>query len=889
MILISVRRMTGALACLLMVMAVPMPAGAQDAADQFVLASEGTPATIYVDADADPAVQHAARNFAEDIGRVAGKDAPITHDRTALSGHVVIIGVVGQGSLVDEIVAAGKVEADDLVGEWEAFRLATIADPLPGISHAMVIAGSDRRGAVYGIYDMSERIGVSPWYWWADVPVVQNQNLNYGLGNYRSQPKVRYRGFFINDEDPALSGWARGKFGGVNADMYEHMFELLLRLKGNYLWPAMWGKSIAEDDPRSLELAAEMGIVLGTSHHEPLTRAHTEWDRAKHDGRAEGEWNYATNAGQLQQFWRAGMERFVDSGADGVITIGMRGDGDEAMSEDTAIPLLEQVVADQRKIIAEVTGKPAEETPQVWALYKEVQDYYDQGMRVPDDVILLFADDNWGQIRRLPPEGAEPRKGGYGVYYHFDYVGGPRSYKWLNYNQVEKTWQQMDLAWQRGARDLWVVNVGDLKPMEYPLSFFMAQAWDPERMDQEGMVSWQRSWSRRIFGPDLGRDISYLLQSHAQLAARRKAELVNADSFALGEGIGDELDGGEFGEMVEEWRRLRRGVETVKLDLDPAWHDAYFQLVEHPVLAMSNLYELYYAVAWNRRLAEAGDVRANYFADLAEELFRKDAEITDAYHALNGGKWAGMINQTHIGYTSWNDPPENIMPEVTRIPARMLAKDIAARIAFSDKRREPGQNYGMDLVFAEGGNDGANVRWQSIARLGRHFGAIYSTPQGQPATSVEDNVRVDFKMIAEGGPLKVGLVLVPTLDTIDQGGLRIGVSIDDGPVQVLTSVLEPTNDPATNKAMADWEDAVRNNAHMLVADFGEVEAGEHLLKLWRIDDNVVVQRIVVGPDPEESGYLGPPILSELLPPAPPAPVVVIPPAHVQPLPKPLKD
>src|SRR5690606_39010394 len=269
--------------------------------------------------------------------------------------------------------------------------------------------------------------------------------------------------------------WVREKFGGFNHQFYEKVFELILRLKGNFLWPAMWGKSLWDDDSLSAPLADEMGVVLATTHHEPMMRAHVEWQRY-----GKGPWDYDKNPEVLRQFWREGLER--TKGQETVVTLAMRGDGDEAMSADTNIELLERIVKDQREIIAEVTGRPAEETPQVWALYKEVQDYYDKGMRVPEDVTLLFADDNWGNIRRLP-DPADKRPGGYGVYYHFDYVGGPRNYKWLNTTQIESAWQQMRLAWAHGVDRVWIVNVGDIKPMELPISAFLDQAWDPDRAD----------------------------------------------------------------------------------------------------------------------------------------------------------------------------------------------------------------------------------------------------------------------------------------------------------------------------------------------------------------------------------------------------------------------
>lgn len=595
---------------------------------------------------------------------MSGHRPEVVTDLAAAKGNAVVIGVLRQSPIIDSLVKAKQLDATDLAGQWEAFRQVAIPK-------ALVIVGSDRRGAVFGTYDLSQKIGVSPWYWFADVPVRPRADLFVTAGSRRDQPQVKYRGFFINDEDPALNSWARRRFGGINADFYSHVFELMLRLKGNILWPAMWRpKAFFEDDPRNRVLADEMGVVIGTTHHEPMMRAHDEWHRHTEQGVTGGEWDYSTNAAKLRTFWRGGLERMLSKGNgqsyDSIVTIGMRGDGDAPMGGANAAKLLQSVVEDQRKIIAEVTHKPADQTPQVWALYKEVQDYYDHGMQVPDDVILLFSDDNWGQIRRLPRPGQQ-RRGGFGVYYHFDYVGAPRNYKWLNTNQIGKVWQQMDLAWADGARAFWMVNVGDIKPMEFPLSFWMDMAWNPQAMTLDTLTAYPEAWAGANFGTPLARSIGELLTTYGRLAARRKPELLDASSFPLGASTKSTLDPGEFGRIVGEWRALEEKMLAVKRGLPKQYEDAYFQLVEHPISAFSNLYGMYYAVAWNRRLASAHDSRANAFADHAEAAYRRDQELTAQYHAIAGGKWDGMMSQVHIGYTGWNDPPAQKMPAIKRV------------------------------------------------------------------------------------------------------------------------------------------------------------------------------------------------------------------------------
>ncbi|RDI97132.1 hypothetical protein DVT68_18835 [Dyella solisilvae] len=842
----------------------PVGVCSRDGAGEFGLVRQGRPAAIVVDPSADSAVVHVADSFAADLQRVSGQLPARFTELNAASGEVVIVGTLGHSAAIDALVRDGKIQADDLAGQWEAYRQIVVDHPYPNIARALVIVGSDRRGAVYGTYDISEKMGVSPWYWFADVPVQHRSNVFLTAGSRRDQPKVKYRGFFINDEAPSFSTWATEHFGGFNARMYEHVFELELRLKGNYLWPAMWApRAFADDDPENMKLADAMGIVMGTSHHEAMMRAQDEWHRHTDGGVTGGPWDYSVNAANLRTFWRGGIERMMSKGHgqgyESIVTVGMRGDGDEAMVGDKGEAQLQRIVADQRSIIADVTGKPADQTPQVWALYKEVQDYYDQGMKAPDDVTLLFSDDNWGQLRRVPAPGSA-RKGGYGIYYHFDYVGGPRNYKWINTNQIEKVWQQMDLAYASGVRTMWIVNVGDIKPMEFPLSFFMKQAWDPEAMTLDAMEQYPEAWARSTFGADQAAAIAQLITRYSQLAARRKPELVDADSFHLGEAGKGGLDGGEFGSIMAEWRDLERAMQKQKALLPEDQKDAYFQLVEHPIAALSNLYRLYYDVAWNRKLAAQNDPRANAFADDAEEAFRRDKALTDAYHALHGGKWNGMMAQTHIGYTGWQEPTVDAMPAVTRVPSAGAKR---ADSAGFDRGIGPVRN--VDGVIAieaphySRAVDGRGLTWRAIPHLGRTAGAVTAFPQGQAATDEKDGVRLEYDVdLGKPGDLTIQLTTAPTLDVSGHGALRTGISVDDGAMQIVTDRMTPAANGVDTQAQKDWTEAVKDNARVLQTTFPGVAAGRHVIKIWRLDGNVVLEKLVLGTSNIPPSYLGPP-------------------------------
>jgi hypothetical protein len=812
----------------------------------FALIANGKPAAVYVDADAEKPVQRVAADFASDLEKVSGRPAQIIHDLKAARGPVVIIGEIGRSPVIDGLVASGKVSAD-IKGQWEAYRQTVTT--VPGVGKALVISGADKRGAVYGTYDISAKMGVSPWYWWADVPVEHHATVTVAAGSRMDKPAVKYRGFFINDEEPALGGWAREKFGGINHKLYEKVFELDLRLKGNYLWPAMWGKAIADDDPETLNTADQYGIVLGTSHHEPMTRAQEEWHRHTDQGVTGGKWDYTKNAENLRTFWRGGMERAKTH--DYVVTVGMRGDGDEPMTEGTATQLMETIVADQRKIIADVTGKPPEQTPQVWALYKEVQDYYDHGMKVPDDVTLLFSDDNWGDIRRLPDPNAPRRAGGYGVYYHFDYVGGPRNYKWINTNQIEKTWQQMELAYETGADRLWIVNVGDIKPMEYPLSFFLDMAWNPKAMTPKALEKYPTKWAGQQFGATQAAEIGEILTRYSQYNARRKPELLDAKLFET------------YPDLVPvslQYNALARQTDALKKTLPKAYDAAWFQLVEHPVKASANLYDLYVHVARNHMANAQSWQMADTEAAAAKADFATDKALSAQYNSLLGGKWNHMMDQTHIGYTGWQQPDSDVMPQLQTAEAAKASDNRYHYYLQMNATIEPrfGKIYvgDQDGVAIEAEHfarkvDGKAVRWQVIPNLGRTLSSVISLPQAAPATTVADGVRLEYDVKTQkAGDATLKLYLAPTLDTAGKGGLRIAAAVDDRPAETLSFDLRPDK--------PDWNAAVSNNIHILSLPVKGLPAGRHTIKVYRIDGNVVLERVVLETAEVTLTYLGPP-------------------------------
>jgi len=621
----------------------------------FPLVDKRTAAPLIVSDTDWPGVVRAVDDLRNDIERVTSVQPAMLQNPAELhSDSSVLIGTIGKSPLIDDLIRRHKLNVSGIAGKWESAVTAVVDHPMPGVQRALVIAGSDKRGTIFAVYDLSEQIGVSPWYWWADVRIPHQDALFVDPGRHiQPVPAVRYRGIFLNDEAPALTGWVNEKFGGYNSKFYVHVFELLLRLKANYLWPAMWNSAFAADDPLNAKLADEYGIVMGTSHEEPMMRAEKEWTHE------DGPWNYATNQTRIDEFWRTGMER--DKNYEQIVTLGMRGVNDTPMSASANTELLEKIVANQRQILKETVNPNLNKIPQVWALYKEVQGYYDNGMRVPDDVTLLWSDDNWGNLRRLPTAEERKRSGGAGIYYHFDYVGDPRSYKWLNTYSITKVWEQMNLALHYGADRIWVVNVGDLKPMEFPIEFFLTMARTPERWDQNHLDEYTRLWATREFGPEHAPEIATDIEDYTRYNARRKPELIDPTTFSV-------TNFHEADRVDQQWQSLAAGVDKLAEQLPQDERASFFELVQYPVDACANLTELYIAAARNALYARQGRASANEYAAQARALFAKDAALSDEYnHKLLNGRWDHMMDQTHIGYTFWNEPPLNAMPAVTEV------------------------------------------------------------------------------------------------------------------------------------------------------------------------------------------------------------------------------
>ncbi len=724
------------------------------AADQFVTFRPQTETwqlqqpTIGYAAEEHTCVQLATTNLQNDFEQVTGLK-PIFNEATP----TILIGTVGVNKQIDTWVKQGLLR--DLKGKTEKFIIKTIGNQL-------VIAGSDKRGTVYGIYELSRQIGVSPWYYWADVPVEKHSGLYIQKGEFTDgEPAVRYRGLFLNDEAPCLTSWVKNTFGTDYGDhhFYAKVFELILRLKGNYLWPAMWNWAFYADDPENLKTANAMGIMMGTSHHEPMARNHQEYAR---DRKGWGAWNYTTNKENLDRFFHEGIERM--KGTDDIVTIGMRGDGDEAMGNSTDTKLLENIIDNQRRIIKEVTKRPAKETPQIWALYKEVQDYYDAGLRVPDDVTVLLCDDNWGNVRRLPTAEELKRKGGWGLYYHVDYVGAPRNTKWINVTPTQNMWEQLQLAYNGGIQKLWILNVGDLKPMEYPIQLFMDMAWNPKKYHADNLLCHTRTFCAETFGEDQACEAASILNLVSKYNGRITSEMLDASTYTTD----------EFAKVVAEYLALEARALRQFITLKPEYQDAYRQIILFPVQAMGNIYEMYYAQAMNLKLAEQGDPDANCWAERCRQAFKRDSLLNLQYNKeIAGGKWDGMMTQKHISYTEWNDWfPADVCPELKEVAQPATGSTFSPRHGY----------ISMEAEHTYSRTDASQAKWTVIPYMGRTLSGIALMPY----TVGTDGGKLVYRWQGETpATVKVHVVTKSTLDFLDKGGLIYEVSIDEGqPVSV---------------------------------------------------------------------------------------------------------
>jgi hypothetical protein len=831
---------------------------AADAAPRppFVLSSETSTAIICVESSTDPAVARAANDLAADIERVTERAPAVVRNTANLKGDIVIAGVADRSPFIDELVARGKIDVSVLRGKWETFLIQVVESPTPEISRALVILGSDRRGAIYGLYEISAQIGISPWCWWADVAPVRQTRLTISGDTRRfGPPSVKYRGIFINDEDWGLQQWAAKAFepehGGIGPKTYAKVFELLLRLKANTLWPAMHpGTPPFNAFPENARLADEYGIVMGSSHAEPMLRNNVgEWPHER-----AADYNYVTNRDGVLRYWE---QRMAENGRyENIYTLGMRGIHDSNIqgpkTDAERIQTLEQIFQDQRALIsryaeAESSGRSSGftpdavserkasgvkpdlrgEAPQMFCAYKEVLDLYRQGLRVPDDVTIVWPDDNFGYIRNFAAPAERARSGGFGVYYHLSYLGQPLSYLWLSTTPPALVWEEMHKAYEHGADRIWIANVGDIKPAEIPTSFFLEMAWDIQRWRSDNLAEFLPDWLSRTFGPAHARDIAALLNKYYLLNFQRKPEHLQwwlPKEPRRSSPLTDE----EVAQRLAAFTDLQQRAEALQTKIPAELRDAYYELVYYPILAAKLANERFFE-------GERGGSETARNADV-----RLETETRFLNENVAGGKWRHMTTLepadqqwSSMRIQRWTPPARaraNVPPPAPQTYRAADASDFVAN--------QPRGNF----------------KWTPVPGLGRTGSAMAVLPTTLPPIPLTEAAtrapRLDYAFsFPQTGTFTLQACLLPT-HPITGHFLRLAVALDDTAPQLLSLDVDDAG-PA-------WAQGVLNAARIASMPLNVPTRGPHTLHVYAIDPGIVLDKLVIDLGGMNPSYLGPP-------------------------------
>ncbi|KAH6685812.1 hypothetical protein F5X68DRAFT_241042, partial [Plectosphaerella plurivora] len=629
---------------------------------------------IIIRDDSDPVgISIAANTLADDFEQITGSKPLVkawtgtygngtTTNSTSGSPVAIIAGTV-DSPLIRRLERAGKIDVDDIRGKWETLRTSVVANPLAGVGDALVIAGSDMRAVVFGLYTLSEQSGQSPLHWWADVPATKHDSI-YALNKTFTfgEPTVKFRGLFINDEAPALTGWWAERSNRTDytfdAEFYERVFDLLLRLRANFIWPAMWasfvpspGRIFFTDDPENIQLANDYGIVVSTSHHEPMQRASNEWTKTPN----AGPWNWVTNKDNVVEFMDQGVQRAALN--DTYFTLGMRGENDGPIQADDPIAVLEDVFATERELLAKHYGNETA-AKQVWTIYKEVATYYAAGLTPPDDVTLMFTDDNWGNVQRLPNEEERKRSGGI----------GPKVYK------------ELFQAAEGGATQIWVMNVGDIKPLELPLNLAMDLAWNSTRFDLDTLPQYLESLAARDFGPDQAEAISSAWLKYSHLVGLRHFEVTEPTTYSL-------ANYEEANRVLDAWKTLSEDARVIEAALPENQRAALFHTLTYGAVAGHNYHEIVLGQAKNSQYSFERRNSANDIAHRLIDSFDFDYDLLEDYDSLSGGKWKGIMSTPKF--------------DMNAADWRPSSRDVMANLSFVQLRQDFDYGFGNLGIFVE--------------------------------------------------------------------------------------------------------------------------------------------------------------------------------------------
>jgi hypothetical protein len=826
--------------------------------------ANGRTADIYVDSNDIKLVNIAAGLLADDVERVSGQKPKIAHDPAQLGAQAIIVGSIGHSALIDQLAASGKIDVADVKDQWETFKVAVVNKPLPNVESAIIVAGSDRRGTAYGVFEISKAIGVSPWYWWADIPPQHRDAIVISPATIKEgPPSVKYRGIFINDEDWGLQPWSAKTFepevGDIGPKTYAKVFELLLRLRANYIWPAM--HEVTKEFyliPGNVETADEWGIVAGASHPEPMNRNNVHWNQEN-----RGPWRYDTNREGILKYWEEAAQSRGKYEANW--TIGMRGVHDSGMQGPSDMPsrlkLLEQAIADQRDLLKKYVNPDILKVPQIFTPYKEALQMYQAGLKVPEDVTIVWTEDNYGYIRQLSNPTEQKRSGDSGVYYHISYLGSPFSYVWINTTPPALIWEEMSKAYAYGADRVWVLNVGDIKPGEIGISYWMRLGWDINAYNRETTPNYLNDFFKPIFGESLAQEIAPMMDQYYRLGYARKPGSLHREPNIFGENYNEAYYRlADYGAVVKK-------AEEIAAKVPDNRKDAYFELVLYPVRMAALTNEVFICASLSQTLAKQNDPLANVYADRSKAAIERiDAETAYYNDELAGGKWKNIMTAKGTTARSWgfNWPTPattagNAAPaEAAKLKAAFATPDLPPRPAAKAAATfiEKDKVVAMEAEHPTRKIARGDAQWQIIPGLGRTGDTIAVFPvtvaSVDPANVASQSPALEYDFTTtSSGETKITTYNLPTRRINDTRGLRYAIAIDDAAPQVVDyNIVNETDRRWSRNVM--WNASVDSTTHTIAAP------GKHTLKVWMVDPGVVMDKIVIDLGGAKESYLGPP-------------------------------
>ena len=789
----------------------------------FLAASHNRPTTIYVDPEADALILWAVNDFANDLQTITGAEVIVKPTATKPNEKGIIVGQVSD----DLIKTFQQDHIRRISGRWETFHI-------DQQNKSLVVAGSDIRGTVYGVFTVAEKLGISPWKWWADVNLIKQNSLvlSIPVQGLTEGPSVKYRGIFLNDEDWGLQPWAAKTFepetGTIGPKTYEKIFQLLLRLKANTIWPAMDSCTKAfYRIPGNIEMAKKYHVVVGTPDGEPMLRTNAD----ELDLKLNGNYSFFSNNDTVSDYWQ---ERLNDvSGAEHIFTLGMRGIYDGNIqggdSDSARIEMSEQIMNTQRQILYGSKKKNLKDIPQIVVLNKEVLDMYNKGMKIPDDVTIMWCDDNYGYIRRLSNDKENKRSGSSGVYYHLSYRGRPHDYLWLSSTQPALIWEEMKKAYENGANRIWIANVGDLKPAEYDIELFLDLAWDVNAYDNTNLINHMLHWAEREFGSKSSESVTNVMNEYYRLAFLRKPEYMGWYHAEPG----TQVHPYEFSQEGQKRRialynKLVNEVDRIKHTIPENRKDAWFQLVEYPVkgAALMNRKFMFY------QLGMESDVptKRQALLEQSKASFNEIKTITQYYNEeMSGGKWKRILSMN----------PNNL--EVIKMPNGPISE---LPKAISENDETPQRIFIQASDYVNYDNE-ENYRWESISGLGYSNSAITLMPFKTITFDPEMLPWIEYSFNApERGEFELQIRCLPThSNTYDQ---KLSVRIDDFPVQ--------TFDLNTWGQSKQWEINTLRNSQIVKVKLRAKHIGPHIIRLWVNQTGIIIDQLAVDFTPELPFY-----------------------------------